>query len=111
MKNILIILLGIFILTSCACDTDFSTCEYQVGDQVRILNKSTHNGATVSEVTCGCDKYYVEYFTTGGFARGRYITEGGLAPANEIDSEQSNDGYLDKIIKGVSAVKQIKEAI
>jgi hypothetical protein len=73
-KVIIVGVVLLYLLASCTpCDK--SMCEYKKGDQVKILNKTFHDNATVTDVMCGCN-YEVSYFSTFGVRRHRVMTEG-----------------------------------
>ncbi len=59
---------------SCSCGSD--ECEYKIGDQVKILNKSMNKGATVTWVDCDCESYQIAYYSLLDIRRHRYVKPG-----------------------------------
>lgn len=76
MKKLLTMLIVVLAFTSCGeeCKTDFSSCKFNKGDDVKIKNKLFHDNATVTSVYCGCD-YEVSYYSTLGVRRHRHVIE------------------------------------
>jgi len=77
MKNILKLLFVVAILSSCGgeeCTTDFSTCKFQEGDDVKIKNKFRHDNAVVTGVLCDCE-YTITYYGAWGHKNDRQVKE------------------------------------
>ena len=64
-----------FLFKGCdSCDTDFSTCKFEKGDDVKIKHKFMHDEATVTDVQCGCT-YEISYYAAFGVRRHRIVEE------------------------------------
>lgn len=105
-RKILFTLVIGFTLASCAENCPDRKFKYEVGEDVRIKNKDTHNTAVITKQIeadgCSCE-YEVSYYSMLNTRRHRVVTEGeiehnygGEYKGNDSDSS-AKEGILQEI--------------
>jgi hypothetical protein len=83
MKKLIFLMVGL-ILFSCSEPCQPCDFKYEVGDDVKIKNKTFHNTAVVTRQiqgeNCGCS-YEVSYYSTLGTRRHRNVLEVEIEPS------------------------------